>query len=215
MATHATVVWAGGHIGLKIIRKPERRWWEQTGARSPRLLLLETSWFLGHFLFLHTKHSGLKRITAWLPGTWRVLLAFFSILPFSTRPGRMSPLRPMVVAGFMMMEAKRALKHLDMINKLKGWGSIWRRAPCKLRALSFVPVRLLGQVGSPLPTAQSLPNRPGSQVKPPLYFSFLTTLSFFFPFLGRFHNNPTWELEASCTSWGNTGFILVRASPFP
>ena len=25
MATHATVVWAGGHIGLKIIRKPERR----------------------------------------------------------------------------------------------------------------------------------------------------------------------------------------------
>lgn len=51
----------------------------------------------------------------------------------------------------------------------------------------LVPVMLLGQVGSPLPTAQSLPNRPGSQVKAPPYFSFLITLSFFsFPFLEGF-----------------------------
>ena len=77
----------------------------------------------------------------------------------------------------MTPEAKRALKHLDMMNKLKGWEHMTESS---LQARS--PFLCPSEVGSPLPTAQPLPNRPGSQVKAPHYFSFLVSPAFFFFF---------------------------------
>lgn len=39
MATHAMVVWAGGHTGVKTARKSERTWWRPTGSGCPEVLL--------------------------------------------------------------------------------------------------------------------------------------------------------------------------------